>query len=138
MLTCPAGQVSASWTDAVDRRQRAVVKIKFSVTQCRACPLKSDCTTASRRTVTLQGRERHEALLEWRAWTKTKEFAALYAKRAGVEGTMSVGVRVTGMRQSRYCGLAKTRLQHVCTASALNLLRVADHLDGADLVPKLA
>lgn len=130
VLTCPAGQVSASWTDALDRRGRAAVKIKFSVTQCRACPVKIDCTTAPRRTVTLQGRERHEALLEWRAWTQTKEFAALYAKRAGIEGTISVGVRVTGMRRSRYCGLEKTRLQHLCTASALNLLRVADHLAG--------
>ncbi|WP_371827302.1 transposase [Deinococcus sp. QL22] len=114
----------------VDHRQRAVVKVKFSITPCKNCAFKTDCTTAARRTVTFQERDRHEALLEWRSWTQTQEFAALYAERAGAEGTISVGVRVTGMRRSRYCGLTKTRLQHFCTVSALNLLRVADHLNG--------
>ena len=64
-------------------------------------------TTASRRTVTLQSRERHEALVAWRAWTQTDEFRTLYARRAGVEGTMSVGVRAFGMRRSRYFGFGK-------------------------------
>ena len=52
----------------------------------------------------------------------------LYAKRAGIEGTVSVGVRSFGLRRSRYLGFEKTRLQHVATVSALNLVRVADHL----------
>ena len=51
-----------------------------------------------------------------------------YKKRAGVEGTMSQGVRVCGMRRSRYIGLAKTHLQHIITAAALNLIRVVEWL----------
>ena len=32
--------------------------------------------------------------------------------RAGVEGSLSQGVRIAGLRQARYIGLAKTHLQH--------------------------
>lgn len=127
-VVCPAGQVSSSWTDAVDHRQRPVIKIKFSLLDCRNCSLKAQCTQGTRRTVTLLDRTRFEALREWRSWTETEEFKQLYAKRAGIEGTVSLTVRVLGMRHCRYVGLSKTRLQHLGTASALNLIRVADHL----------
>ena len=50
--------------------------------------------------------------------------------RAGVEGTLSQGVRAFGMRRSRYIGLAKTGLQQVCMAAAMNILRVVRWLDG--------
>jgi transposase len=129
-LVCPAGKVSSSWTDALDPQKRPLIKVKFSTRDCQVCPLQRDCTTATRRTVTIQNRERYEALVQWRAWTTTQEFQGLYAKRAGIEGTMSVGVRSFGMRRSRYVGEAKTRLQHLMTAAALNLIRVADHLAG--------
>ena len=128
IVTCPAGNSSLSWTDANDRRGRPVIKIKFGIGDCRTCAFKKDCTTAPRRTVTLQAQERQEALVAWRAWVRTAEFRKLYAKRAGIEGTMSVGVRAFGMRRSRYFGFKKTRLQHLATASAMNLLRVADWL----------
>jgi transposase len=46
-----------------------------------------------------------------------------YRVRAGVEGTLSQRVRAFGLRQCRYIGLAKTSLQQVCTAVAMNALR---------------
>jgi len=53
-----------------------------------------------------------------------------YHVRAGVEGTLSQGVRAFGMRRSRYIGLAKTGLQQVCIAVGINVLRVVHWLDG--------
>jgi transposase len=53
-----------------------------------------------------------------------------YHVRAGVEGTLSQGVRAFGMCQSRYVGLAKTRLQEVCTAVGMNVSRVVHWRDG--------
>ena len=50
--------------------------------------------------------------------------------RAGIESTLSQGVRAFGMRRSRYIGLAKTGLQQVCTATAMNVSRVVTWLDG--------
>ncbi len=124
-VTCPTGRSSQSWTDAEDFRGRPMVKIKFSSRDCKRCAFKPDCTTAPRRTVTLHAREQFETLEAARAREGTDEFRLLYAKSAGIEGTVSVGVRSFGLRHSRYAGLEKTRLQHVATASALNLVRVA-------------
>ena len=53
-----------------------------------------------------------------------------YHRRAGVEGTLSQGVRAFGMRRSRYIGLAKTSLQQACTVVAMNVSRVVHWLDG--------
>ena len=41
-----------------------------------------------------------------------------------MEGTISQAVRRSELRRARYVGQAKTRLQNVCTAVALNLVRL--------------
>ena len=53
-----------------------------------------------------------------------------YRLRAGVEGTLSQEVGAFGLRKTRYRGLAKTGLQHVATASAMNLVRFQTYLQG--------
>lgn len=127
-MICPMGKDSASWTEMTDQRGKELVKVHFSNRDCKICPLKADCTTSSRRTVTIQTRPQHEAMIAARAREKTDEFKQLYAKRAGIEGTISLGTRNFDLRRSRYFGMAKTHLQHLVTASAINLLRVADWL----------
>jgi hypothetical protein len=67
---------------------------------------------------------------------QTESFKDEYAKRAGVEGTMSQGVRRCDIRPARYRGLPKTRLQHLATAAALNLVRIANWLDEPPLFLK--
>ena len=57
-------------------------------------------------------------------------YAAQYRVRAGIEGTLSQPVRTMHLRRARYIGLAKVHLQHVLTAAALNLVRVAAWLAG--------
>jgi hypothetical protein len=54
----------------------------------------------------------------------TAAFAAAYAKRAGIEGTRSRGIRSRRLRQLRSIGLAKARLGHLLTAAALNCSRL--------------
>jgi hypothetical protein len=44
-------------------------------------------------------------------------------------------VRGFGLRYARYRGLAKAHLEHVATATALNLDRVAAWLQGRPLAP---
>jgi hypothetical protein len=51
--------------------------------------------------MTLRPRERHEALQAARAQQETAEWKAEYAVRAGVEGTLSQGVRGFGLRRCR-------------------------------------
>lgn len=59
-----------------------------------------------------------------RADEQTRDFAHAYAARAGIEGLISQGVRAFGVREARYRGLAKTHLQHLLTATAINLVRL--------------
>ena len=65
--------------------------------------------------MTLRPRERHEALQVARRQQETAEWKAEYARRAGIEGMLSEGVRGFGLRRCRYIGPAKAHLQHVIT-----------------------
>ncbi len=38
--------------------------------------------------------------------------------------TLSQGVRAYELREIRYIGLAKTHLQHIMTAAAINIVRI--------------
>jgi transposase len=80
--------------------------------------------------MTLRPRELHEALQAARRQQETTEWKAESAARAGIEGTLSRGVRGFGLRRCRYIGLAKARLQHVATAAAINVTRLSDWLGG--------
>jgi transposase len=60
----------------------------------------------------------------------TPEFRKLYAKRAGVEGTVAQAVRTCEMRQARYIGSQKLRLQAFFTATAMNVLRAVEWSKG--------
>jgi transposase len=88
------------------------------------------CTKAKRepRTVTARTRTHHEVLQAARQRQRTPAFQEQYAMRAGIEGTISQGVRAFDLRRSRYMGVAKTRLQHVLVAVAMNVVRVGTWL----------
>src|SRR6266568_3995273 len=131
--TCPEGHTSISWTPAIDNRKNEVIKIKFSTTDCQLCPSRSLCTQSirhTRRTVTIRPHEQYLALKQRREQEQTKEFTQIYAQRAGIEGTISQGVRTMGLRRSRYIGQEKTHLQHIATAAALNIVRSMAWFDG--------
>ena len=75
--------------------------------------------------LTLRPQHQHYlALQKARERQTTATFKKEYARRAGIEGTIAQGVHGFDLRQARYIGLAKTRLQHMIIASALNLVRM--------------
>jgi transposase len=131
--TCPQGQQSSSWQETTDRYGREQVKIKFSLLSCRPCPQRANCTRIERRILTVRPREEFLALEQARKREKTAEYAKLYAKRAGIEGTISQAVRSSGLRRARYVGLAKTHLQNILTAAAINIVRIVNWLAGVPL-----
>jgi transposase len=124
---CPAGRHSISWTSAVDNRDNDVIKLKFATTDCSVCVHQADCTHSSppRRTLTIRPRDQYQALQAARARQTTEAFKEQYAARAGIEGTLSQGIRAFELRRSRYIGLARTHLQNVLTATAMNFVRVS-------------
>jgi Transposase DDE domain len=124
-VTRPQGAASASWTPT-RLRGTDVIAIKFPLTTCRPCPARQLCTTATRtgRQLTLPPRELHDIITRARAGQATQDWHDDYKRRAGAEATISQAITITGCRRARYRGLAKTRLEHVYSAVALNLYRL--------------
>ena len=123
---CPEGKTSTSWTPAIDGRNNQVIKVKFARPDCAACPSLHLCTRTQekRRLITLRPEEQYKALQAARQQAMTDDYKAEYARRAGIEGTLSEGIRAYGLRHARYVGLAKTHLQHLMTATAINFKRI--------------
>jgi len=166
-ITCPAGQQSQCWTSSKDAWDNPTIRVKFSRTDCRLCPNRDLCTKSKTepRSITLRPQAEHEAIHAVRQAQLTEEWKSRYNVRAGIEGTLSQGIRAFGMgtgllkwdalwnpcyartlgnektriilletsafgmRQTRYIGLAKTHLQHLLTAAAMNLVRVVNWLN---------
>jgi hypothetical protein len=124
--TCPQGKKCRYWKPELNRHGRDVVAVLFAKAVCGACESHPLCTRSrfTGRELTLRPQPQHEVLLEARKRQATEEFWEEYHARAGVEGTVSQGVRGFGLRRSRYVGTAKTHLQHLITAVAMNVVRL--------------
>ena len=127
---CPQGHHSVHWRPGHDVSGDAVIRIRFDRATCRACEVRALCTWAkdAPRQLTVRPQAQHEALQAARQRQQTEEFKGQYALRAGVESSLSQGVRRFELRQSRYIGLARTHLQQTLNATAMNLVRVVDWL----------
>jgi transposase len=131
-VTCPMGKTSISWIPTVHSDGDPFVRVNFSSRDCRDCAQRADCLSAQNqaRHLNLLPQPQFEALQSARVRQSTPAFQALYRPRAGVEGTISQAVRAFELRRSRYIGLAKTHLQQVATATAINFARLAAHFQG--------
>jgi transposase len=134
-VTCPQGQVNRSWRVRQDHRSKDTIEVRFDRDVCRSCVTRGQCTRAkdNPRTLKLKSQAQHVALQNARQRQDTASFKEQYKARAGVEGTISQGTRCFDLRRSRYIGLAKTHLQHIITAAAMNLTRSVAWLEG---IPK--
>jgi transposase len=131
-VACPRGQRSVKWQTATDLGGLEVIRVAFDQATCQACPAQAQCTRSQTqgRSMQLRPRPQHEAIQSTRATQTTDDFIQRYNTRMGIEGTISQAVRAFDARRSRYSGLAKTHLQMVATAVAINLERFADYLMG--------
>jgi Transposase DDE domain len=128
---CPQGKVSTVWREYSDREGKPYTLVRFSLQDCGPCHARPLCfrTTETGRRLHLPSQERFEALQAARAWYASEDGRQRYQCRAGIEGTLSQGVRAFGLRQTRYQGLEKTHLQHVAIAAAINIDRLVAWLD---------
>ena len=118
------GKTSVIWYPTHDNRGVPVINIRFAHSDCVACPQRAQCVSTSRsRALTIRDRAAYEAVALARQRQRTEAFKQAYARRAGIEGTLSQGVRLGDLRRSRYIGLPKVQLLHLLIATALNLVR---------------
>ncbi len=134
--TCPQGVKSTKkWTVHKDKWDNTVIGIKFPRKACRECQFRHLCTRSKTepREITLRPKDEHLAIVKRRKQQQTKTWSKKYNCRAGVEGTISQGVRGFGLRESRYVGLNKVHLQHILTATAMNAIRLFAWFEGVPL-----
>jgi transposase len=136
-VTCPAGKQSISWLPKTNPKSVILAEARFSGRDCTPCALRPCCTRSKHqpRIIGLQAREHHEALQDARRHQDTAEFRESYAARAGIEATHEQTIRRCGLRRCRYIGLAKTHLQHIISAAAVNLVRIANWVNGIPTAP---
>ncbi len=133
LARCPLGKESAYWSEYQTKEySRPVVKIRFKPQDCLNCLSRTKCVRNKKagRSLQIPGREMYEALEQTRRKLAGSEGRAEYRKRAGIEGTISQGVRRGTLRRSRYRGLEKTHLQEGATATAINIVRAVNFLNG--------
>jgi transposase len=131
-VVCPQGKTSRNWQPARSRDGLPVIRATFRQPDCRPCPDRSRCTRSqdNARHVTFLPRRQQEAQQRIRAEQATGDWRQRYALRCGVESLISQASRLSDVHRARYRGLAKTHLQHVLTALAINFVRVDAWLTG--------
>jgi transposase len=132
---CPAGKTSTGWMPTVDKRGNPVIQVRFATQDCRRCEQLAHCIRSTkrypRRTLTIRPQSQYQALQAARQREATDAFRAEYARRAGIEGTISRGMRSTRLRRTRYIGLRRVHLGHILTAAGLNIRRLGEWFLGA-------
>jgi hypothetical protein len=120
-VTCPAGVTTTDFTWVNSASGTPVKRFDFPKEVCDQCPLRKVCFTekSSRgRSVTLH---EHESLIQAaRKSQATPEFRQAIKDRQVVEHRLARMVQL-GVRQARYFGRAKTRLQCTLAAVVANL-----------------
>ena len=140
VVTCPQGKTSQKWFSWGDEGVERI-GVQFGKAECLSCPVRAHCThaKASPRKVTFSPREEYEALQATRHRQTTPAFKKVYAKRAGIEGTISQGVRAFDLRVCRYLGQEKAFVQHLLTAVAINVVRVFQwHMGETPVKPRIS
>jgi len=104
-VSCPASRTSRWWMSSTDRHAKEAIRVKFAPADCQGCPLRLNCTRGQSRTRTLRPNPaEYQALHAARQRQSPPEFRAQYAKRAGVEGTISQAVRESRIATSSLHG----------------------------------
>lgn len=122
---CPAGQPSSNCSRLVEHSTGKVTyRIEWNQAVCGSCPLREQCVTAGQAHRSMVVGQWHSLLQERRREMQTEAFKQEMHRRNGIEGTHSELVRGYGLRQARYRGQAKVRLQNYLIGAACNLRRL--------------
>src|SRR5437016_3612898 len=130
-VRCPQCHLSVAWWEHGGGQGSRPIIVAFDKQTCGTCPVRPCCTRAKHtgRRLRLPPQDQYEALQAAQTWSASEEGQQLSKRRAGVEGTLSQGVRAFGLRRTRNWGLANTRVQHVAIDHAIHIDRIVAWLD---------
>ena len=121
---CPAGHQNTQCSRLQEQATGKVsYRFEWDTSICTACPLRQQCIKADHPHRTLVVGEHHTTLQARRQEQQTQPFKQRMRHRNAIEGTQSELVRAHGLRQARYRGLAKAKLQNYFIGAACNIKR---------------
>ena len=108
------------------------MRLRFDTAPGRACRVRHACPWANEapRHLTVRPQAPHVAMQAARHRPETAALNAQSALRAGVESTLSHGVRRFDLRRSRDSGLTRPQLQQTFNATAMPSVRLVDWRQG--------
>ena len=120
VFTCPA-EKQLKYARTEKKRGRRVYHARRS--DCRDCPLKSQCTVSERRH--LKVTRYHGSMVRLRADSRTDSFKRIYASRAPViEGVFAEGKQWHSLGRAWRRGLSKMKVQCLLVSAIINFKRV--------------
>lgn len=133
-VTCPAGVTTSGAKKAKDHKGRPGLRFVFPATTCATCPLREQCVGGTKGRSIFVGRH-HDRMAAARAAQAEPATKALLSQRSKIERKID-HLQDLGMRQARYRGRRKTRLQALLAATVANFKRLG--VLGAFEAPVLA
>lgn len=122
---CPATQRSSNCSRLeVKSTGKVDYRIEWSNATCGTCPRRDQCISSTQTHRTIVVGELHSLLQARRREMQTDAFKQEMRRRNAIEGTQSELVRGYGLRQARYRGKAKVRLQNYLIGAACNIGRL--------------
>ena len=120
---CPAGKTNTQCSRLEEEASGKVsYRFEFGI-PCHDCPRRDRCLGKDQRHRTLVVGEHHTALQNRRQEQRTPAFQQRMKHRNAIEGTQSELVRGHGLREARYRGLAKAKMQNYFIGAACNVKR---------------
>jgi hypothetical protein len=121
-VTCPAGHTTTVAHPTTDHKRRPAILFRFPANLCAACPLRTNCTNAIAGRTIVVGRH-HDRLQAARVAQAEPATKALLRRRAKIERKID-HLHDLGMRQARYRGWRRTKLQALLAATVANFKRL--------------
>ena len=121
-VTCPAGVTTSDAKKAKDHKGRPGLRFVFPAATCATCPLREQCVSGSKGRSIFVGRH-HDRIAAARAAQAEPATKALLRQRSKIERKID-HLQDLGMRQARYRGRRRTRLQALLAATVANFKRL--------------
>ncbi|MFN2507108.1 MAG: IS1182 family transposase [Acidimicrobiales bacterium] len=121
-VTCPAGVTTTDAKKAQDHKGRPGLRFAFPAATCATCPLREQCVGGTKGRSIFVGRH-HDRIAAARADQAEPATKALLRQRSKIERKID-HLQDLGMRQARYRGRRRTRLQALLAATVANFKRL--------------
>ena len=121
-VTCPAGVTTSDAKKAKDHKGRPGLEFRFPTATCAACPLRDQCVGGASGRRIFVGRH-HDRIAAARTAQAEPATKALLRQRSKIERKID-HLQDLGMRQARYRGRRRTRLQALLAATVANFKRL--------------